>query len=112
MSTPTPDSAPRDEVMREIGDIRSELDEIDPAILELLGRRINLTVRIGQINEEHGHRFRDDRREVQLINRATKMAIESGLNPKFSVDLFQGIFHEAERILDAGPASPPETTTS
>ena len=57
MSEPTP----------ELRELRSEIAEIDRAVLEALNRRLELVVRVREHKQATGTRFVDAEREAELL---------------------------------------------
>lgn len=66
-----------------IGEIRKSIDEIDQKIIELLNERIKLCKRIAMIKRSQRIPIKDEKREMEIINR---------------VGIFSDIFKEIIKI--------------
>lgn len=94
-----------------IENLRAEIDEVDSQILELLGRRFKLAVSIAEVKKEVGQSPRDDRRELQVLNRAAETAGNQGFNPVFAMIIYNLIMTESHRMY-GGAAETPDPVES
>ena len=60
--------------MRELGDIRREIDEIDGRLAELVGRRLGLSSEIAAAKAAKGLPVLDESREQAVLAHAVKLA--------------------------------------
>ena len=60
----------------QIGDYRSEIDDIDAQIVELLENRADYAVKIAKIKKGHGLPVQDAAREATVLDSVTELANE------------------------------------
>ena len=75
--------------MKDIGDIREELDRITEKIIELLSERDKLVMRIGEEKRKLGMRVQDPDREKEVIGKAEKTALEKGVDPAYAKEMVE-----------------------
>ncbi len=81
-----------------IDDIRREIDELDAQLLELLNRRAESVLEIGQLKEQNGAVVFDPARERQIFDRLS--ALNGGpLSDEAIADIFGAIF-AVHRLLE------------
>ncbi len=76
--------------MEEIEKLRSDLDNIDMEILQLLMRRTKIVKQIGLIKKQYDIPVVDRRREKEVYDNAKEFALEHELN----LDQIESIFRE------------------
>ncbi len=81
-----------------IDEVRREIDELDAAILELLNRRAEKAISIGQMKERAEAEVFDPARERQILDRLT--AINKGPLPPEAVREIYGVMFAANRLLE------------
>ena len=57
--------------------LRSEIDDIDSRILELMKTRIIIALRMGDLKKEQGRVVRDTARETQVLERLVELNSQS-----------------------------------
>lgn len=67
-----------------LGSHRQSIDNIDAALVHLLAERFKFTQAVGALKTEHGLPPGDPDREKQQVERLTRLAEESGLDPVFA----------------------------
>lgn len=60
--------------MDKLNELRKELDLIDREVLSLIGNRIRIAKKIGEIKKETKIAITDKKREKEIINNLTRMA--------------------------------------
>ena len=85
------------EVPPEILSLRASIDNYDAALVHLLAERFKCTRRVGVLKAQGGLPPEDLTREAQQIERLTKIATESGLDPAFAEQFRAFIFSEVIR---------------
>lgn len=67
-----------------LGQHRRSIDNIDAALVHLLAERFKFTQAVGALKAEHGLPAGDPDREKDQVERLTRLAEESGLDPVFT----------------------------
>lgn len=75
-----------------MSDLRDAIDTVDAQMLDLLRRRLELVLKVGELKSTQGVRVYDPDRERQVLNR-----LESLVKPPMRPDMARRIF---ERIID------------
>lgn len=81
----------------EILELRASIDNIDAALMHLLAERFKLTRQVGRLKAVGGLPAADPSRDQQQIDRLTRIADESGLDPDFAIQFRQFIVNEVIR---------------
>jgi len=81
-----------------LNEYRHAIDEIDSGILELLGKRTELSERIGEIKHEHGLPICVPEREAEVIKNRQDLGRLKGLSERFVRVMFKFIMHESKQI--------------
>ena len=63
----------------ELGEIRTEIERIDRALIELIAERVQLARRVGTVKQAAGLPTLDPPREAAVVRRAGALAREAGL---------------------------------
>jgi chorismate mutase len=66
-----------------IEQIRKKIDDIDQRIIELVAQRLKIAKELAKLKKKLGMEIRDRKRELAIINRAKKTALELGLDQNF-----------------------------
>lgn len=78
----------------ELGELRSQIDQIDAEIMRTLAKRFAVTGQVGELKARYALNSVDPVREQEKLQRLRKLALEQGLNPDLVHTLFQHIFNE------------------
>ncbi|MCO7227141.1 bifunctional chorismate mutase/prephenate dehydratase [Pleionea sp. CnH1-48] len=78
--------------------MRQNIDHIDIEVLELLAKRHELCVKVGEHKIEAGHPTRDLEREKEIILKKIALGKRLGLNPKFTHQLFDLVIEHSVRM--------------
>ncbi|MDP2938500.1 MAG: chorismate mutase [Candidatus Omnitrophota bacterium] len=81
-----------------LSEYRQGIDEIDFKVLELVGKRMELSERIGEIKIERGLPACVPEREIQVIATRQNWGIRYRLRAKFVKALFRVIMFESKKI--------------
>lgn len=74
--------------MREIGELRGEINKVDDRLLKLLEKRAKLAKKIGGIKRAGGLPIKDAAREREIIQKA---ASKTSLDQKFVKKIYKDI---------------------
>ena len=74
---------------------RSEIDEINSKILDLLNKRIEIVKKIGKRKKQLGIPIVDAKREKEIYEKLDKLADEKKLDRSFVKEIFKRIIDEA-----------------
>jgi len=75
-------------------ELRKEIDEIDAHILDLLRRRLELVLRVGEIKKAHGVKVYDADRERRVLDKLAQSA-QPPMGPETARRIFERIIDEA-----------------
>ena len=78
-----------------IRELRSEIDEINEELLELIARRQDVSVAIGAIKSEEGMPLYSHEREAQLLERFRRDAIDHDLDPDYVEELMNVVLRHS-----------------
>lgn len=87
----------RDEPLAELSRCREEIERIDNEIIGLLGRRLAIGKRTGDLKRAAGLPILDPTREAAVIRRVTEAARDAGLPPEALRDVFWQIVGMSRR---------------
>lgn len=78
-----------------LAQLRSEIDEVDQAMLDLLGRRLELVSQVGEVKGTHGLPIYAPDREQAMINARRAQATAKGIPPDLIEDVLRRCMREA-----------------
>jgi chorismate mutase-like protein len=93
----------------DLGGLRSRIDEIDARIVELLAERMNVCRDVAALKATTGATVIQPERVRQVLTTRRQWAIDAGVDPDFTEQLFRILLSETHRIEvahDRGTASP------
>jgi len=67
--------------------LRTEIDEVNTELLDLLERRLDLSVQVGEIKQSSGLPLYSEERERDLLDRFRAEAAERGIDPDYVEEL-------------------------
>ncbi len=70
-----------------IEELRRRIDEINTELLDLIARRLDVSVQIGAIKQEAGLPLYSEERERDLLRRFREAAIERDIDPDYVEEL-------------------------
>jgi len=73
---------------------RASIDNIDAALVHLLAERFKITQAVGEYKAANGLPAADPEREQAQITRLRALAVESGLDPRFTEEFLRFIVAE------------------
>lgn len=79
----------------ELGSIRDEIGEIDRRLLELMKRRLELAVLVGEEKAKTGAVIRNLEQERNVIDRYRGFALENGMNPVYAENVCRMLMQES-----------------
>lgn len=86
------------EAQSELVSLRARLDEIDAAIVDLLGERFDVTRRVGEVKRDGQLNPVDPERERIMMNTLRKRAETKNVNPDLVETLYRAIINN---VVDA-----------
>ncbi len=81
----------------QLNQLRSSIDNMDSILIHTLAERFKLTQQVGKLKALHNMPPADKSREAQQIERLTRLANESGLDPAFAEKFLTFIVAEVIR---------------
>lgn len=78
--------------------IRTEIEEIDRELIALIGRRISLARKVGDIKRDAGLPTLDPQREAEVVTRAAAMARDAGLDEESLRSIFWHLVETSRRV--------------
>ena len=87
----------REKKLKDIKDLRKEIDELDKSVVELLNKRAGLAVEIGNVKSKSGKEVYDPKREAEVIEKLKKA--NSLLPEKALLSIFREVI-SASRSLE------------
>jgi chorismate mutase len=86
--------------VKEIKQLRKEIDEVDEQILRSLSKRTEICRSIGLVKEKHGIPVQDFPRESDVYERMRKRAAELGLAPSHVEAIYRQIVNMCSAVQD------------
>jgi len=87
-----------DETPPELREARALIDDVDRELIELLGRRSNLSKRAKKAKANIGRGVRDDKRETELMIDRRLWGDDAGLDEQSIAEIFDSILRNSRRI--------------
>jgi chorismate mutase len=75
--------------------LRMQIDGYDEKLLEIIGNRMQIVDKIGQLKKEKNVAILQNQRWNEILNKMTSEGIEIGLSPEFIMQLFKAIHQES-----------------
>lgn len=72
---------------KRIAKLRADIDEVNAELLDLLVRRLDLSLQVGEIKQEAGLALYSEERERDLLRRFRSEAIDRGIDPEYVEEL-------------------------
>jgi len=66
--------------LTDLNKYRSDIEEVDQSIIELIDKRIGITKRIFEVKRREGRPIRDPEQESRVLRRAMDLATEKNLD--------------------------------
>ena len=84
-------------IMQELEQLRTEIDEIDTQLLDLLAKRQLVVTKVGEFKQKHSIQVFDAAREEYLYKFHRRLSAKYNLSFDFIKDLFAMIMAESRR---------------
>jgi chorismate mutase len=81
----------KESIIKELAALRSEIDDQDHRLIQILAKRRDLARRIMQVKIAEGRAFRDDDRVREIVETRTSWAKKENLDTDFIAELFQSL---------------------
>lgn len=91
----------------ELSDLRARIDAIDRAIVELLADRMDVCRDVAELKESNGTSVIQPARVREVLATRRQWAIDAGVEPDFTEQLFRTLLAETHRIEVAGSLAEP-----
>jgi chorismate mutase len=78
--------------------LREEMDSVDNALLEALGKRIELTIKLGDYKKSHNMTILQVNRWQQVLEDRLRQALHLGLDEKLVKDIYQLLHNQSVKI--------------
>ena len=88
----------------ELSSLRRAIEEIDRRIITLIGERLALAQRTGDVKREAGRPILDAAREAEVIRRAVNAARELGVPQEATREIFWRIVGMSRGVQEGGDA--------
>lgn len=85
-------------VLKDLTEIRKELDKLDSSIIELLSKRMALIPSVAEYKKQNNLPRYQPEREKEIINSRRKLAKELNINPDLAENIAKAIIADAHRI--------------
>lgn len=82
---------PNEQAQESLTEMRSEIDEIDGQLLDILKQRMNVVEKIGLYKKANDMTILQNNRWSDIIERTSQLAVENGLDPKFVEKIIKAI---------------------
>ena len=87
----TEQSGPESDQVATLKALRSQIDYVDAQLVELLGRRFELTRQVGQLKATAGIPARDQIREAEQTLRRARLGEMAGVDRHLVINLFNQV---------------------
>ncbi|WP_333694741.1 bifunctional 3-deoxy-7-phosphoheptulonate synthase/chorismate mutase type II [Flavobacterium sp.] len=84
-----------DEFVYKLSKLRTQIDEFDQKILEIVGRRMAIVDQIGVLKKEKNVAVLQNKRWNEILAKMTESGMQKGLSEDFVVQLFKAIHQES-----------------
>ncbi len=84
-----------DEFVYKLSKLRTQIDEFDQKILEIVGRRMAIVDQIGVLKKEKNVAVLQNKRWNEILAKMTDSGMQKGLSEDFVVQLFKAIHQES-----------------
>ena len=80
-----------------IRQLRTQIDDIDSQLMELLARRMRICREIGTYKKEHNMTILQTNRYNEILSKRGAQASLCGMSPEFAAQIFEHIHEESVR---------------
>lgn len=84
--------------MNNLDNLRKQVDKVDEEILKLLGKRVEIVKKIGQLKKQQGKPVFDKKRWQQILESSLKKSEDLGLSKVFVKNILQKIHQYSLQI--------------
>lgn len=84
--------------MRNIAELRKEIDRIDTQLLSLIKQRLEVAKEVGLYKKAHNLPIIDKAREKEVLEDKRKKALEANVNPELMQKIFRLLIAEARKV--------------
>ncbi|MBU1992436.1 MAG: chorismate mutase [Patescibacteria group bacterium] len=83
--------------MKELKDLRKEIDKLDRELLKILKKRLGLSRKIWEKKKDLNLKRIDPQRELEIVKKVVEKGVKHGLKQKFVKDLFLVILNHSKK---------------
>ena len=77
--------------------LREMIDNLDATLITVLSKRFEITKRVGALKAKHNLPPADPAREVEMIGRLKRLAVDANLDPEFAEAMMKFVIKEVIR---------------
>ncbi len=81
--------------LKELSSIRSDINQIDEQVLQLLSKRRTFSLDVAEYKQAHDKALQDQGREQELLIDLIKVGQQNGLNSSYIIKLFHTIIDDS-----------------
>jgi chorismate mutase len=84
--------------MQELDNLRQTIDKLDTELIELLAKRQQIAINIGQLKAQHGIAVYDEEREKWLHDYHTSVCRKYNISPELIANIFEVIIDWSRKL--------------
>lgn len=81
-----------------LGSLRKEIDRIDDSILNLLAKRMRISLKVAKFKKKHNARISQPKREKEVLKRLKKQAKDSKIDVGLVEIIYKSIMKQSKDI--------------
>ena len=85
-------------MMKELSSLRSEIDQLDKQLWDIIAQRVDVAREIGEWKRAHGEQIVQPERFEQVINRCLAQGQQHGLSEKLIREVMEALHKESVRV--------------
>jgi chorismate mutase len=84
--------------MRDLTSLRTEIDQLDKQLWEIIGKRMDVVRAVGEWKRTHGEDILQPQRYQQVVENCVAYGQKHGLSEKFVREVMEIIHNESVRV--------------
>lgn len=81
--------------MSDLDNLRLQINEIDNSILELIQKRMDISIKVGEYKKKNNMEVFDPKREKDLI---TRLSSQNSLDEEFITEIWNSIMNYSKKL--------------